>query len=190
MALLGKVMTVGDTVSLLPRDLGPGTSTSAASSALAAQVGITWTSELLTVTGVDPAGPVSVQPNSVVTWGDGTAGPIVAQPTFAPEPAAAPAISVDDLRGMQAQVARLSEWLKLALDEPKLLETLGATANLGVLVTGPAGVGKATMVRAVCAIAAADRVGRARDRRAARRGSAAPGDRRCSRGERRRRQSC
>ena len=30
-ALLGKVMTVGDTVSLLPRDLGPGTSTSAAS---------------------------------------------------------------------------------------------------------------------------------------------------------------
>ena len=29
-ALLGKVMTVGDTVSLLPRDLGPGTSTSAA----------------------------------------------------------------------------------------------------------------------------------------------------------------
>ena len=30
MALLGKVMTVGDTVSLLPRDLGPGTSTSAA----------------------------------------------------------------------------------------------------------------------------------------------------------------
>ena len=56
-ALLGKVMTVGDTVSLLPRDLGPGTSTSAATSALASSVGITWTSELLTVTGVDPAGP-------------------------------------------------------------------------------------------------------------------------------------
>ena len=64
-------MTVGDTVSLLPRDLGPGTSTSAASSALASSVGITWTSELLTVTGVDPDGPVSVQPNSSVTWGEG-----------------------------------------------------------------------------------------------------------------------
>ena len=51
-ALLGKVMTVGDTVSLLPRDLGPATSsTSAATSALASSVGITWTSELLTVTG-------------------------------------------------------------------------------------------------------------------------------------------
>lgn len=150
MALLGKVMTVGDTVSLLPRDLGPGTSTSAATSALATQVGITWTSELLTVTNVDPAGPVSVQPNSVVTWGNGTATPAVTAPA-APEPAAAPAVPVTDLRGLQTQVARLSEWLKLALDEPKLLETLGATANLGVLVTGPAGVGKATMVRAVCA---------------------------------------
>ena len=70
-ALLGKVMTVGDTVSLLPRDLGPDIPTSAATSALASSVGITWTSELLTVTGVDPAGPVSVQPNSVVSWGDG-----------------------------------------------------------------------------------------------------------------------
>ena len=72
-ALLGKVMTVGDTVSLLPRELGPDIPTSAASSALASAVGITWTSELLTVTGVDPAGPVSVQPNSVVIWGDGAA---------------------------------------------------------------------------------------------------------------------
>ena len=73
-ALLGKVMTVGDTVSLLPRDLGPDIPSSAASSALTSAVGITWTSELLTVTGVDPAGPVSVQPNSVVIWGDGPHG--------------------------------------------------------------------------------------------------------------------
>lgn len=48
-------------------------------------------------------------------------------------------------------MTRLTEWLKLALDEPELLETLGATANLGVLVSGPAGVGKAAMVRTVCA---------------------------------------
>jgi transitional endoplasmic reticulum ATPase len=155
-ALLGKVMTVGDTVSLLPRDLGPGTSTTQASSALASSVGITWTSELLTVTGTDPAGPVSVQPNSSVMWGDGvtpTTGAsgstaAVSQPMVWPE---TPSVSIDDLKGQHVQAGRLTEWLKLALDQPELLEKLGAKPNLGVLVTGPAGVGKATLVRAVCA---------------------------------------
>jgi transitional endoplasmic reticulum ATPase len=142
-ALLGKVLTVGDAVSLLPRDLGPGTSTSAATRALASAVGISWTSELLTVTGVDPTGPVSVQPNSLVTWGAGV-------PETAKEPTAR-SVTVDDLKGMHAQAAKLTEWLKLALDEPHLLQTLGADARLGVLVSGPAGVGKATLVHAVCA---------------------------------------
>jgi transitional endoplasmic reticulum ATPase len=148
MALLGKVMTVGDTVSLLPRDLGPGTSTSAATTALTTSVGITWTSELLTVTDVDPAGTVSVQPNSNVCWGDGITVTTPATPSQAP---AAPAIPLDDLKGAHVQAGKLAEWLKLALDEPQLLESLGATANLGVLVSGPAGVGKSTLVRAVCA---------------------------------------
>ena len=155
-ALLGKVLTVGDTVSLLPRDLGPGTSSTKASSALATSVGITWTSELLTVTGADPAGPVSVQPNSSVTWGGGGtaiagsatgSAPAVSPPTEWPEE---PAISIDDLKGQHVQAGRLAEWLKLALDEPALLEKLGAKPNLGVLITGPAGVGKARLVRAVC----------------------------------------
>src|SRR6202012_2073343 len=116
-ALLGKVMTVGDAVSLLPRDLGPGTSTSAASRALAAAVGISWTSELLTVTGVDPAGPVSVQPNSLVTWGSSV--PSGSAEAAAPEPVgiSAPAIAIDDLKGSQVQAGKLAEWLKLALDE-------------------------------------------------------------------------
>ena len=151
-ALLGKVLTVGDTVSLLPRDLGPGTSSTKASSALATSVEITWTSELLTVTGADPAGPVSVQPNSSVTWGGGGtaatgSAPAVRPPTEWPEE---PAISIDDLKGQHVQAGRLAEWLKLALDEPALLEKLGAKPNLGVLITGPAGVGKARLVRAVC----------------------------------------
>lgn len=152
-ALLGKVMTVGDTVSLLPRDLGPGTSTSAASAALASSVGITWTSELLTVTAVDPAGPVSVQPNSLVSWGRGVEPSPQAtpgQPVVVEEPHE-PAVGFDDLKGAHAQASRLTEWLKLALDQPELLEKLGATANLGVLVSGPAGVGKVRMVRTVCA---------------------------------------
>ncbi|OBK70718.1 AAA family ATPase [Mycobacterium sp. 1274761.0] len=152
-ALLGKVMTVGDTVSLLPRELGPDIPTTAASSALASAVGITWTSELLTVTGVDPAGPVSVQPNSVVSWGDAvtpsSTAPSNQYTVSAPDKSAT--VNIDDLKGSHAQASRLTDWLKLALDQPELLKTLGATPNLGVLVSGPAGVGKAALVRAVCA---------------------------------------
>jgi transitional endoplasmic reticulum ATPase len=149
-AVLGEVMSVGDAVSLLPRDLGPGTSTSAASRALASAVGISWTSELLTVTGVDPDGPVSVQPNSMVTWGTGIPHSATTS-RHESVSVAKPEIQVDDLKGSQAQAAKLTEWLKLALDEPHLLKTLGAGTNLGVLVSGPAGVGKTTLVRAVCA---------------------------------------
>ncbi|MDM3976118.1 AAA family ATPase [Mycobacterium marseillense] len=145
-ALLGKVVMVGDAVSLLPRDLGPGTSTSAATRALATAVGISWTSELLTVTGVDPEGSVSVQPNSLVTWGTGG----IASASRVSVEVARPEMVVEELKGTQPQAAKLVEWLKLALDEPHLLKTLGAGTNLGVLVSGPAGVGKVTLVRAVC----------------------------------------
>jgi transitional endoplasmic reticulum ATPase len=155
-ALLGKVMTVGDTVSLLPRDLGPDIPTSAATAALASSVGITWTSELLTVTAVDPSGPVSVQPNSLVCWASATATPATApaQQSAGQPTVTAPAStthSLDDLKGAHAEASRLAEWLRLALDQPELLQRLGATPNLGVLISGPAGVGKAALVRAVCA---------------------------------------
>ena len=152
-ALLGKVLTVGDAVSLLPRDLGPGTSTSSATRALASAVGISWTSELLTVTAVDPGGPVSVQPNSLVTWGTGVPIGVAAARVGVPEQGNAKTSprTVNDLKGVSVQAAKLTEWLKLALDEPHLLQTLGAATNLGVLVSGPAGVGKTTLVRAVSA---------------------------------------
>ncbi|OZF31378.1 ATPase [Rhodococcus sp. 14-2496-1d] len=150
-ALLGKVLTVGDTVSLLPRDLGPGTSTTSATQALSRTFGVAWTTELLTVSAVDPSGgPVSVQPNSAVGWGSGTV--TAAQPQAASRPApksAAPPVSAADLVGVSVQQSKLTEWLRLALDESELLATLGASPHLGVLITGPGGVGKATLARAV-----------------------------------------
>ena len=168
-ALLGKVLTVGDAVSLLPRDLGPGTSNAETTRALSRTFAIAWTTELLTVSSVDPAGPVSVQPNTAVVWGGGpgtlpssvpsasgfvSSGFVASSPaTDRPEsaPATPPPPPVEDLVGVQVQVAKLSEWLTLSLDEPELLRTLGASPHLGVLVTGPAGVGKATFVRSVVA---------------------------------------
>ncbi|MGW4369606.1 AAA family ATPase [Nocardia takedensis] len=162
-ALLGKVVTVGDTVSLLPRDLGPDIPSSVASQALSRTFGIAWTTELLTVTAADPGpGPVSVQPNTSVSWGAGVlaardsaaaAGAAVPSTGAAPTASAldAPLLTQEELVGVQPQAAKLAEWLTLALDEPELLRTLGAPPRLGVLITGPAGVGKATLARSVAA---------------------------------------
>ncbi|NKY56495.1 AAA family ATPase [Nocardia flavorosea] len=177
-ALLGKVVTVGDTVSLLPRDLGPDIPSSAASQALSKAFGIAWTSELLTVVATEPSGPVSVQPNSAVEWTagagagnqpavvrvNGRGGPdqplvpshldtvcetdLPGAVTVTGTPAG---VRVEELAGARQQAAKLEEWLSLALDEPELLKALGAAPHLGVLITGPAGVGKATLARAVAA---------------------------------------
>ncbi|MGC5255968.1 AAA family ATPase [Gordonia sp. DT218] len=178
-ALLGKVVSVGDAVSLLPRDLGPEFTAGAATRALAVSVGITWTNELLTVTATDPAGPVSVQTNTAVLWaGDDAGEPSSPPPStalgFAASQPSSPARRttgstttpgvtspgsssttavrpVSTLVGLDGQVAKLTEWLTITLDEPEVLRTLGAAPRLGVLVTGPAGGGKATMARSVCA---------------------------------------
>ncbi|MFE0751234.1 AAA family ATPase [Gordonia sp. NPDC058843] len=186
-ALLGKVLSVGDAVSLLPRDLGPELAATEATRALARSVGITWTTELLTVTATDPApppggqvsAPVSVQTNTAVLWST-TAGEVAPlgdrtgpgspripgalgmvsesesrrQPVAATPPAREPEVParpVSELVGVDSQITKLTEWLSITLDEPEVLRTLGAAPRLGVLVTGPAGGGKATLVRAVCA---------------------------------------
>ncbi len=160
-ALLGKVITVGDTVSLLPRDLGQDFTASDATRKLAAAVGITWTNELVTVVDVEPAGPVSVQPNTAVLWTTDatpstapatTRRPVTAAAsTPAAEPTPPKVRPVNELVGVDAQIAKLTEWLRVTLDEPELLRALGAQPRLGVLLSGPAGVGKATFVRSVCA---------------------------------------
>jgi transitional endoplasmic reticulum ATPase len=77
LALLGKVVTGGDAVSLLPQDVEPvaGLDVAAARRRLAGAVGGAWTTELLTVAGTDPGGAVAVVPSTVVGWqGDGAWG--------------------------------------------------------------------------------------------------------------------
>ncbi|MFE3058937.1 AAA family ATPase [Nocardia sp. NPDC059239] len=161
-ALQGKVVSIQDAVSLRPMDLKPGASRSGVAQQLSRALNIAWTSELLRVTAVDPQpGPVVVSTNSAVGWGFGVAetdlptAPLDDTDTRTDLRVSAPAspppsvVAVADLAGVQAQAAKLREWLSLALDEPDLLKKLGASSHLGVLITGPAGVGKATLARAV-----------------------------------------
>jgi transitional endoplasmic reticulum ATPase len=77
LAMLGKVVTGGDAVSLLPQDVEPaaGLDVAAARRRLAGAVGGAWTTELLTVAGTEPPGAVAVMPSTVVGWeGDGSWG--------------------------------------------------------------------------------------------------------------------
>ncbi|MEV6830112.1 AAA family ATPase [Amycolatopsis sp. NPDC051102] len=177
LALIGKVLTVGDAVSLLPQDLAPspGSDPAGLRGQLSRAVGATWTNELLTVTATEPAGTVAVGPSTVVTWRDG-ARP-AAEPA-APRTATAlvrtsavtaaeewidaevvedevatteeePAVPLADLIGAEAAARKLGEWFDLAFHRPELLARLGAPAHLGVLLSGPEGVGKSTLVRSV-----------------------------------------
>jgi transitional endoplasmic reticulum ATPase len=157
LALIGKVLTVGDAVSLLPQDLAPppGSDVASVRGQLSRAIGTTWTSELLTVTATEPPGVVAVGQSTVVNWRDGarTSAPV---PQEAPPPPVmveeeVEAVPVSDLIGMQTQARTLAEWFDLAFHRPELLARLGTTAQLGVLLSGPEGVGKATLVRAVAA---------------------------------------
>ncbi|MEJ2867326.1 AAA family ATPase [Actinomycetospora sp. OC33-EN08] len=197
LALTGKVLSPGDTVSLLPQDLAPvpGADAVGTRTRLAAELGGTWTTELVSVVDIEPGGGGAyvVAPSTVVGWRDGprtgvralpddrsafapsgffataprTTGPAAPGPGLAAAssgtPAAAPAVpaaaetpaeptvSVPDLVGHQDAARRLREWLDLVFRRPELLTRLGAAARLGVLVTGPEGVGRTTLVRAVAA---------------------------------------
>jgi transitional endoplasmic reticulum ATPase len=160
LALIGKVITTGDAVSLLPQDLAPapGSDITAARRMLSTAIGMTWTTELITVSATEPAGAVAVRPATVLGWRDGatTGAPpeqVVEQP--APEPADLPEPEpvsvppVTDLVGADSAVRRLTEWCELTFRQPELLRRLGSTPRLAALVSGPEGVGKTTLVRAV-----------------------------------------
>jgi SpoVK/Ycf46/Vps4 family AAA+-type ATPase len=163
LALLGKVVTAGDNVSLLPQDVlldaGNRPLVEAARRSLANRVGYAWTSTLLTVVAVDDTDAALVTMDTVVGWQDGQFSTVRDQP--APTAAAAqqpastdpetPPPSLDDLPGLRTQAQELTELLDLGFHHGEVLGRLGTTVSLGVLLTGPAGSGKSALVRAVAA---------------------------------------
>ncbi|TYB35261.1 AAA family ATPase [Micromonospora sp. AP08] len=176
LALLGKVVTAGDDVSLLPQDVLPDAAlrglVEAARRSLASTVGYAWTSTLLSVVAAEPATGALVTMDTVVGWEHGPAtrgsGPAGAADEVGPADSVAPAgpaatapadgllgpedaPDVDELPGLRAQAEELTELLDLGFHHGEVLGRLGTTVSLGVLIGGPAGSGKSALVRAVAA---------------------------------------
>ena len=150
-ALLGKAVTAGDQVSLLPQDLAPmpAVDVVGARRSMANLLGPAWSTLLLGIAAVSPDGPAVVTMATVVGFAGGTTTTGSATPLVLPTPhdTAAP----PDLPGLETQLASLNEWLDLGFHRKDLLAKLGTTAQLGVLITGPAGSGKAAIVETVAA---------------------------------------
>jgi transitional endoplasmic reticulum ATPase len=158
LALLGKVVTVEDNVSLLPQDVLPAAGVrglvEAARRSLSNAVGYAWTSTLLTVVAAEPGDASLVTMDTLVGWRGGQVTHAPGEPASAAsttEETEAPPPSVDDLPGLRAQARELTELLDLGFHHSEVLGRLGTTVSLGVLIAGPAGSGKSTLVQAVAA---------------------------------------
>jgi transitional endoplasmic reticulum ATPase len=145
MALLGKVVTAGDSVSLLPQDfLRPHDDQLPLDqlvTRLAKEWGQSWQSWVLTVSAATPGGLVRVGMQTAVAAGS-TATATSSTPVAA-------VTTLADLPALDAQVKVLREWLDLGFHRSELLTKLGAQPEVGVLVSGPPGSGKGPLVEAV-----------------------------------------
>jgi transitional endoplasmic reticulum ATPase len=65
--------------------------------------------------------------------------------------ARAPAVSYEDIGGLEREVARVREIVELPLKHSRVFEQLGILAPKGVLLYGPPGTGKTLLARAVAA---------------------------------------
>jgi len=149
-ALLGKVVTNGDQVSLRPSDLAPPVDFVRLRQTLSTWLGAGWPSQVLHVTDTEPSGPVVVTMGTVAGWQGGRTTTGTATPVVPTRPGRdAPAQTLADLPGLESQGAALKEWLELGFHHRDLLARLGGTPSLGVLLTGAAGSGKAALVGAV-----------------------------------------
>lgn len=66
-------------------------------------------------------------------------------------PSRAPAVSYEDIGGLEREVARVREIVELPLKYSHIFERLGILAPKGVLLYGPPGTGKTLLARAVAA---------------------------------------
>ncbi|MCH7232778.1 AAA family ATPase [Glycomyces sp. L485] len=186
LALLSKVVSVGDDVSLLPIEIGDGQReiVSATRRTLNNTLGMAWTTMVLNVVESEPEAGAMITTDTVVRWEDDAPASIdvplaetgrvanLRRPRVpvpeggeavrtetpakrtqpAPErPREAEHIPYDELAGAKIPAEELRELLDLGFNHREVLTVVGTDMTLGVLVSGPSGSGKATVVRSVAA---------------------------------------
>ncbi len=87
-----------------------------------------------------PSGPVVIGPRTDIRVVDGEATPV-----------RAPAVSYEDIGGLEREVARVREIVELPLKHHRIFEKLGVLPPKGVLLYGAPGTGKTLLARAVAA---------------------------------------
>jgi transitional endoplasmic reticulum ATPase len=87
-----------------------------------------------------PSGPVVIGPRTDIRVVEGEQAAV-----------SAPAVSYEDIGGLEREVARVRELVELPLKHARLFERLGILAPKGVLLYGPPGTGKTLLARAVAA---------------------------------------
>ena len=143
LALLGKVVTAGDGVSLLPQDFSrpDDAPLEALVRTLAAAWGESWQHWVLHVASATPGGLVRIGMQTAVA-----AGAVATATSSTP---VAPQATLADLPALEEPAEMLREWLDLGFHQAELLARLGAKPEVGILLSGPAGSGKGPLVEAV-----------------------------------------
>ena len=104
----------------------------------------------LTVVDTRPSGTVVVQNTTDIEITDRTARDVSVEPGE-PDDSTAPAVTYEDIGGLDDELEQVREMIELPMRHPELFGTLGIEPPKGVLVHGPPGTGKTLIAKAVAA---------------------------------------
>ncbi|PSQ03290.1 AAA family ATPase [Halobacteriales archaeon QS_5_68_33] len=104
----------------------------------------------LTVVDTRPSGTVVVQNTTDIEITDRTARDVSVEPGE-PDDSTAPAVTYEDIGGLDDELEQVREMIELPMRHPELFGTLGIEPPKGVLLHGPPGTGKTLIAKAVAA---------------------------------------
>ena len=104
----------------------------------------------MTVVDTRPSGTVVVQNTTDIEITNRTARDVSVEPGE-PDDSTAPAVTYEDIGGLDDELEQVREMIELPMRHPELFGTLGIEPPKGVLLHGPPGTGKTLIAKAVAA---------------------------------------